>query len=421
MSYHIDMAQIGTNSKSSNFTRLTEKTSRKKAVFLIVGLMLLAVAGYFIWKALSGVMGANRLEVSGRLEGYETNLSPKIGGRIDFIKYREGDPVKTDELVAQLSDDDYQAQLRSAEAKILRAQQSVLQDMNQLALVHAQIYGASKRLAQAHEETNAQINQGKAGLSEAQERYRQARADLAQAQSELELASIRLTRYTNLVKKGAVTKDEYDQARTTYGDAVATVKSREANQQAAFKAEQSAQAVLAQNVATRFTPPIRRSDLKVSNVQLAQAENQLQAAKDEVAGAKADRDQILANLNYLAIRSPIYGVVTARPVEPGAVLTPGQTILTVLDYSKVYMRAYVPEGGIGAVRVGQAAKVFLDAMPGKPFTGRVIEIDPEASFTPENIYFKDDRVKQVFGIKISIDEPGGYAKPGMPADAVIDL
>jgi HlyD family secretion protein len=85
------------------------------------------------------------------------------------------------------------------------------------------------------------------------------------------------------------------------------------------------------------------------------------------------------------------------------------------------MRAYVPDSEAGKVRINQAALIYYDSDPKKGIHGRVIEIDPKASFTPENIYFKEDRVKQVFGIKILIDNPDNYAKPGMPADADIDI
>jgi HlyD family secretion protein len=85
------------------------------------------------------------------------------------------------------------------------------------------------------------------------------------------------------------------------------------------------------------------------------------------------------------------------------------------------LRGYIPEGEIGKIRVGQAARVFLDSSPNQPFTAHVSQIDTKASFTPENIYFKQDRVKQVFGVKLAIDDPAGLAKPGMPADAEIDF
>ncbi|MBK7840072.1 MAG: efflux RND transporter periplasmic adaptor subunit [Candidatus Obscuribacter sp.] len=135
----------------------------------------------------------------------------------------------------------------------------------------------------------------------------------------------------------------------------------------------------------------------------------------------ADAQQIQANIAYLNIKSPIDGIVTARVVEPGAVVVPGQTLLSLIDLTKVYLRGYVPEGAIGRVRVGQTCQVKLDSSPDKPFEGKIIQIDPEGSFTPENIYFKDDRVKQVFGIKIGITQPDRFAKPGMPADALIKL
>ncbi len=96
-------------------------------------------------------------------------------------------------------------------------------------------------------------------------------------------------------------------------------------------------------------------------------------------------------------------------------------MLSLINLDTVYMRGYVPEGAIGKIRVGQEAKIVLDSSPDKPFTGQISQIDPEGSFTPENIYFKDDRVKQVFGIKIRINQPDRFAKPGMPADATIML
>ena len=63
--------------------------------------------------------------------------------------------------------------------------------------------------------------------------------------------------------------------------------------------------------------------------------------------------------------------------------------------------------------------MYLDSAPGKPLEAVVSRIDPEASFTPENTYFKDDRVKQVVGVKLTLKSAGGYAKPGMPADGEV--
>lgn len=131
----------------------------------------------------------------------------------------------------------------------------------------------------------------------------------------------------------------------------------------------------------------------------------------------ATRDGL--SVAYLNVVSPIDGVVTARSVEPGAVVVSGKTLLSIVNLKTVYLKGNVPEGNIGKVRVGQAARIYLDSSPGKPLTATVAAIDPQASFTPENIYFKDDRVKQVFGIKCKMDNSAGFVKPGMPANATL--
>ena len=101
------------------------------------------------------------------------------------------------------------------------------------------------------------------------------------------------------------------------------------------------------------------------------------------------------------------------------VVAAGSPIVTLVNYNDVYLRGFVPEGDIGRVRVGQTARVYLDSDPKKPVDAVVSRVDPEASFTPENTYFRDDRVKQVVGVKLKITNPGGFAKPGMPADGEI--
>ena len=90
-----------------------------------------------------------------------------------------------------------------------------------------------------------------------------------------------------------------------------------------------------------------------------------------------------------------------------------------MNLGDVYMRGFIPEGDIGRVKIGQAARVYLDSSPSTPIEAEVTRIDPQASFTPENTYFRDDRVKQVFGVKLRVRGAEGFAKPGMPADGQI--
>jgi HlyD family secretion protein len=361
------------------------------------------------------------LDVNGRIEGYETNVGPKIGGRVDFIGHREGEEVKRGELIVQISDDDIQAQLRGAEARIKKATEGVEEAKSKLEVVRNQIDESKLKVDQSAEDAGGRVHQWESTVASDDAKVSEAEASLAQSKADFDLARIRRDRYQFLVSKQAVTKDEYDQAVTTFNTSEAVVNSRLASLEAAKRVLKADRGQLTQAKATKLNPHIQSQEVLAYQNQLIQARHELKSAEHEVANATADRDSTTANLAYLKILSPIDGVVTARAVEPGAVVVPGQTLLSLIDLSTVYLRGYVPEGDVGNVRIGQKSKVYLDSKPDQPFEGEVVQIDPQGSFTPENIYFKNDRIRQVFGIKIAIHQPGRYCKPGMPADAKIDL
>jgi HlyD family secretion protein len=385
---------------------------------ILLILVVIGFAAFWAWRFFQPKPHGT-LFVSGRIEGYETNVGAKIGGRVNWIKYREGNSVQRDELIVRISDEEIQAQLRGAGARLEQATQQEAQSAYQLRVVESQIEEARLNVAQSREDMAGRILQARSSLASAQAQLAESESQLQQAQADLQLAAIRKERYGRLLVKGAVTQDQYDQAATTYATACATEQTRRAAVEAQKREVGAQQGLLTQALTTRLNPSIRQAQLSGYEKQLKAARAQLLAAQHNVANALAAKQEILANIAYLNIKSPINGIVTARPVEPGNVVVAGQTVLSLINLDTVYLRGFVPEGDIGNVRVGQDSRIYLDSSPKKPYPGKVIEIDPEASFTPENIYFKSDRVKQVFGIKIGIHAPGGYCKPGMPADAEI--
>lgn len=392
---------------------------RKRVLLALV--IAVVAAGVYMYFVRQSAPPATTLHASGRIEGYETNIGPKIGGRVDFVAAREGELVKLGQPLVKLSDSDVQAQLRGAQSRVLSAQEKAADSQYQLEVVRNQISEAKLLVAQSKEDTVAQVNQAEANVSTANARVSEAQAQVAQARSDLQLARIRRDRYGSLIKDGAVTTDEYDQVKAAADNTEALVSSRLAALDAARKQLGVSKAGLEIARTSRLNPSMRNAQLVVLQKQLMQADFKSKSAQHDIANATSEVDQIKSNIAYLNVNSPISGVVTARAVEPGAVVVPGQTLLSLIDLSNVYLRAFVPEGDIGRIRVGQKAQVYLDSQPKKPFEGEVIQIDPEGSFTPENIYFKEDRVKQVFGIKILIKQPDRFAKPGMPADAEISL
>ena len=161
----------------------------------------------------------------------------------------------------------------------------------------------------------------------------------------------------------------------------------------------------AQNAA--IAAQLRRQQAEIANA-LAQTEQ----ARAQLAEAKAVQAD-------LTVRAPFDGTVVTRTAEPGEIVAPGTPIATIVDLGEVYLRGFVAEGRIGDVKVGQPARVYLDSQPDEPIEAFVSRIDPEATFTPENTYFREDRVKQVIGVKVQLKGAFGYAKPGMPADGEI--
>jgi HlyD family secretion protein len=166
-------------------------------------------------------------------------------------------------------------------------------------------------------------------------------------------------------------------------------------------------------------PSIRAAQENMIRKQMAQQEAEIAAAVASSQQSNYAFSEAQANRRDLIVIAPFDGTVITRSAEPGEVVTAGTPIVTLLDLSKVYLRGFVPEGDIGRVKVGQAARVYLDSNPNQAIDAFVSRADPEATFTPENTYFRSDRVKQVVGVKLQLKAAIGLAKPGMAADGEI--
>ena len=137
--------------------------------------------------------------------------------------------------------------------------------------------------------------------------------------------------------------------------------------------------------------------------------------------AKSQYEYIVANISNAVLPSPIAGTVLKKNLEKGELAFPGTPILTLGDLGKPWMRIYLPETQIGRVRLGQSATIRVDSFPDRTFTAKITSIANKAEFTPKTVETKEDRVKLVFAVKLLIENPGAMLKPGMPADAVIQV
>ena len=173
--------------------------------------------------------------------------------------------------------------------------------------------------------------------------------------------------------------------------------------------------------------------LKRSTANVAAAEQRYNEAvegsrKEDIAIARANLVQANASLGlsrinatYTTLRAPSTGVITVRQAELGEVVSPGSPVVTLADLDHIWLRAYVAETDLGKIHWGQPASITTDTYPGKQYYGRISFISPDAEFTPKSVQTYTERVTLVYRIKIDIDNPNHELKPGMPADAHIDL
>jgi HlyD family secretion protein len=335
----------------------TPRRSRRFLIVLVV-LVVLAGAGFAIWKAFffTPPVPDSIILVSGRIEGDDSAVAPKTTGRILEIRVREGDSVQAGDIIATLDDEQVRAREQQANAAL--------------------------------QESLARSKAARDQINVLQEQLRQGEAEVAQQEASYQLALFDKEAYTRLAKTGAVSERQGKQAEAT--------------------ADQQAAAVAA---AKRRVGAVQ--------MQIAQQNAEIASALANTQQARAQLLEAQANRQDLIVKAPFSGTVATRTAEPGEVVSTGTAIITLIDLHQVYLRGFVPEGQIGKVKIGQPARVYLDSNPNQPIDSYVSRIDPQATFTPENTYFRDDRVKQVVGLKLQLKRGYGYAKPGMPADGEI--
>lgn len=236
------------------------------------------------------------------------------------------------------------------------------------------------------EEARARAQQDRAHLDLLVKGYRaeeiaEARASVREREATLANARRFLRRQQDLLASRTVSPQEADDAEQREKEAAARLKSAQeqlAWMEAGYRPEEISQA---------------RAALATSEAALASAELRL-------------ADTIL--------KAPSDGVIMTRAREPGAMVQPGATLLTLSLQRPVWVRAYVPESDLGRVRPGLMVELTTDSRPGKPYHGQVGFISPEAEFTPKSVETPDLRTSLMYRIRVVVSDPDDGLRQGMP-------
>jgi HlyD family secretion protein len=372
----------------------------------IAVLALAAIAGFLVWRGVFAHRGpANVISLSGRIEGDDSAVAPKLGGRLVEVRVHEGDAVNAGDVIAVIDDEQVRAREEQAKAALAQAEARMKAAQEQIAVLGAQLHQNQLQTNQARVDASGRVQQAEAQLAAAQ-------SQLAQQKAAYDIAAFDRDAYIKLAESGAASERQSKQAISTAEQQAAAVAAAQKQVGAAEGALASARAMLA-------NPDIRAAEVAAVEKQISQQNAEVASANAQIAQQEAALKEAQANRNDLIVRAPFSGTIVTRAAEPGEVVNAGTTIVTLVDLSRVYLRGFIPEGQIGLVKANLPAHVFLDSNPNTAIEAYVSRIDPQATFTPENTYFRDDRVKQVVGVKLQLKDGTGYAKPGMPADGEI--
>jgi HlyD family secretion protein len=385
----------------------TPAPTRSRKPVILFAAAIFIVAAVVVWRVFFAppAVPDSIVALSGRIEGDDSAVASKTSGRVLEVRVREGDTVNAGDIIAVLDDaqiHDREDQARSALAQSEAGGQAA---RDQIGVLQQQLLQNRLQVGQSKFDTEGRIKQSEADLAAAQ-------SDLAQQQAAYNIAAFDKDAYTRLAKSGAVSERQGLQAAATADQQAAAVTAAKRRVEAAQAALTTAQSALS-------NPAIHESQVALVQHQIAAQQAQVASAAAQTQSAGAQLAEAQANRSDLTIRAPFSGTVVTRAAEPGEVISAGTAIITLLDLNKVYLRGFVPEGQIGEVRVGQSARIYLDSNSKQAVDAIVSRIDPQATFTPENTYFRDDRVKQVVGIKLQLKAGFGFAKPGMPADGEV--
>ena len=156
---------------------------------------------------------------------------------------------------------------------------------------------------------------------------------------------------------------------------------------------------------------------RASSIANAQ-EKAVEAAQMRVAQANANLAQIETQLNEMKIVAPSDSVLEILSVKVGDVLAPNREVATLILPSYLWVRVYVPQPWLGTIKLGDEVRVRVDSFRAEEFHGVVEQINRQAEFTPRNVQTVEDRIRQVFGVKIRLVNRDDKLRAGMSADVI---
>jgi multidrug resistance efflux pump len=347
----------------------------------------------------------DRLQVTGTIEGTTIGVGSRVGGRVAEVAVKEGDTVTAGQVLLKLECGEQEAALAAAKAKL--AQQEA-------ALARLETGARPEELAQAQAAAAATDAAYLMALNGARsEEIESARAMANAAKAQLDTASSDFTRIKALREGQAVSQQAFDQALHKLEAAQNQHKASTEQLDMLAKGTRNEQIEMAK--ADRDRAAAAYEELRNG----ARTED-IAAARAACDAARADILRAETMFNEMVVKAPRGAVVESFDVHAGDLVQAGP-VLQLADPQDLKLVVYVGAIALGYLQIGQEVTFTTDAHGAEMFKGKISYIAPNGEFTPRNLQTQEERVQQVFGIKVAFDSQGGKLRPGMAATVHLSL
>ncbi len=363
------------------------KTGRTAVIILVV-LLLVAAAGFFYWRS-TFTEDTDDAQVDGDI----FQISARISGQVTNVYVTENQKVDKGALLVEIDPKDYQVALEQAQAQLASAQADYTQ-----ATVAVPITSVQTRTTTVN--SSVDVTSAQAAVKQAQDQAAAAAARIDEAKANAVKATKDVERYTPLVEKDVISRQQYDAAVAAASSAQAQVIEAESNLVAQQNGVSQAEERL--NNARNSAAQAQKTGPDQVKAQQARAQSMLAAVKQ----AQARVDQALLNLSYTRVLAPTAGIVSKKNVEVGGNLSAGQDLLTIVPLDNLWVTANFKETQLANMHRCQEVTLKVDALGGRTFSGKVTQIGGATGsrlslFPPENA--TGNYVKVVQRIPVRID------------------
>jgi membrane fusion protein (multidrug efflux system) len=412
------MPDSGDTQKSAAPTwrqRLTRFVVPVLILLMAVGILFLIAGNWNSWASERPSQQTDDAYVRADL----TPLSTKVAGLVAAVAVADYQPVKAGDLLVQLRDDDFRAQVQQAEAAVAYGESSLVNNQRQKELQDARVVQAEQNIRAAQ----ADIEAAEAGIEAANSAILNSRSAIDGVKADVERTALERKRQEALAAAESATKQKVEQAVADAERYRAQQASREADLSTAKAQLASRQADLER---ARAKLESTKSELEAQKRQRAVLDSQASLLHADLNAKKASLAVAEVNLGYTRIAAPENGVVSERKVRAGQLVSPGTQVLSLVQ-SDVWIQANYKETQVRHIRAGDAAEIRVDAFPGLTLHGKVDQVSPAsgsqfALLPPDNATGNFTKVVQRVPVKIVLD--GGQAaaqrlRPGLSVVATV--